>query len=245
MATAADALGGEVLRGPDGDRVDLASELHDTIATFDLVFQSEGTYRAYYRARGFNSSSDSIFTPDDFAEDPSDVETLSSDGEFRWERNSTQFVIDSTLTDVPLEFRLALREQEAEIDAFVLSSNLNLSDEELDALFDTVATLPGDYNLDGLVDAADFTLFRDTLGSTQPGSPADHDGNGVVDIDDFAGFTNNFGAGGASAVGSLNTGLLNTAAIPEPSTAWMALSCLVALNYRRRSLNHLSCAESI
>ncbi|CAN0361781.1 unnamed protein product, partial [Ectocarpus sp. 4 AP-2014] len=143
VTVVAEALGGEVLKAPGGDRVDLGSEQHDTIATYDLTFDTEGTYRAYYRARGFDGSSDSLYTPDGFGLDPEDNESLSNTGSFRWERNTTEFEVGSSLVGVPLEFRLAMREQDAELDAFVLSTNLSLSDEELDALFDV---LPGDYN---------------------------------------------------------------------------------------------------
>jgi hypothetical protein len=53
-------------------------------------------------------------------------------------------------------------------------------------------TLPGDYNLDGFVDAADYTVWRDYLGQTID-HPADGDDNGVVDQNDYAIWRNNFG----------------------------------------------------
>ena len=130
----ADALGGEVLRAPDGDRVDLTAELHDTIATFSLEFESAGTYSAYYRARGFNGSSDSLFTPDGFAVDPDNNESLSNNGVFRWERDPRTFTITESNVGVPLEFRIGMREQDAEFDAFVLHLDGSLTDVELDDL---------------------------------------------------------------------------------------------------------------
>lgn len=66
-------------------------------------------------------------------------------------------------------------------------------------------TLLGDYNLDGRVDAADYTKWRDLLGTVvAPYSSADGDGSGVVDAGDHAVWVANFGqslpaAGGGAA----------------------------------------------
>ena len=65
----------------------------------------------------------------------------------------------------------------------------------------------GDYNGDGIVDAADYTVWRDTLGSTTA-LQADGDNNGVIDADDYLVWASRFGA---SALPS------NADAIPEPS----------------------------
>lgn len=207
-----DALGGEVLKAPNGDRVDLPGEDHDTIATYEVEFITQGTYTAYYRARGFSGSSDSIYTPDDFATDPANQETLSSDGLFRWEKDDTTFAISSSHIGVPLEFRIAMREQQAEFDAFVISLDSNLSDAELDDLF---AHLPGDYNGDGLVDAADYTVWRDTEGQSGTGLAADGDGSGSVDQADYNIWV------------SAYTDSSPSASAPEPAT-WV-LACLMVL----------------
>ena len=55
--------------------------------------------------------------------------------------------------------------------------------------------LPGDYNLSGVVDAADYTVWRNTLGQTGliPYSGADGDGDGQVDTDDYQVWKANFG----------------------------------------------------
>jgi hypothetical protein len=50
----------------------------------------------------------------------------------------------------------------------------------------------GDYNLDGAVDSADYTVWRDTLGSTTD-LRADGDGNGVVEEADFQLWRAHFG----------------------------------------------------
>lgn len=216
----ANALGGEVLQAPGGDRVDLASELHDTIATFELEFETPGQYTAYYRARGFSGSSDSLFTPDDFGVDPDNNEGLSNNGQFRWEKDSRTFEITESHLGVPLEFRLGMREQDAELDAFVLHLNGSLSDRELDELF---AILPGDYNGDGNVDASDYNAWRSALGETGPNLPADGDGSGTVDVDDYEIWRTSYASiAGSSAVN------VSQQSVPEPSSLWLA-SVLVLL----------------
>jgi hypothetical protein len=62
-----------------------------------------------------------------------------------------------------------------------------------------VAVVPqqhGDYNVDGVVDAADYSVWRDTRGMhVTPGTGADGDGNGFVDGDDYEIWTDHFGQG--------------------------------------------------
>ena len=65
-----------------------------------------------------------------------------------------------------------------------------------------VPGLTGDYNSDNMVDAADYSVWRDTLGSTSD-LRADGDGDHVVGPGDFAVWKQNFGAfGGTSGGGS-------------------------------------------
>jgi hypothetical protein len=53
--------------------------------------------------------------------------------------------------------------------------------------------VPGDYNRDGAVNAADYTVWRDTLGSTAF-MAADGDNNGTIDVADYATWQSHFGA---------------------------------------------------
>jgi phospholipase/lecithinase/hemolysin len=54
-------------------------------------------------------------------------------------------------------------------------------------------SLPGDFNHDGLVDAADYTVWRDEFGLSGPGLAADGDGNKIVDSNDFKIWKADFG----------------------------------------------------
>jgi CSLREA domain-containing protein len=61
--------------------------------------------------------------------------------------------------------------------------------------------LPGDYNRDGLVNTADYTVWRDTGGSLGE-LPADGNGDGRVDASDYGVWKSNFGSGLADLGGS-------------------------------------------
>lgn len=78
----------------------------------------------------------------------------------------------------------------------------------------TPQTLSGDFNDDGVVDSADYTLWRDNRGQAVilPGD----DTPGTVDQSDYASWRDNYGA----SSGSASSGGL---AIPEPSTLVLLL----------------------
>jgi hypothetical protein len=74
-------------------------------------------------------------------------------------------------------------------------------------------TIPtGDYNGDGVVNAADYTVWRDTLGSTTD-LRADGNGDGVIDAADYGAWATNFGK-----VYSNGSGAASSAAVPEPAS---------------------------
>ncbi|MEQ8847719.1 hypothetical protein [Botrimarina sp.] len=81
----------------------------------------------------------------------------------------------------------------------------------------------GDYNGDGLVDAADYTVWRDTLGSSSD-LRADGNGNGVIDPADYDTWVGAYGEGGSS-----------TAAVPEPSAVVLSVLAVAGLAGRRRA----------
>lgn len=226
-ATEIDALGSEVIVAPNGDRIDLPADTHDSIVTYDLTFEQAGTYRAYYRARGFNGSTDSLYVPDDFDVDPDTADTLSSDGNFSWESGGT-FTVASAQVGVPLEFRLARRESMAELDAFVLDLDLSLSDSELDALFD-ITYDAADFDEDGDVDSDDLLIWQDGFGiaSAAEHTNGDADEDGDVDGRDFLAWQSGFTGAG--------TPLAQTAQIPEPTTGVIAVFGFIGFLIRFRN----------
>lgn len=91
----------------------------------------------------------------------------------------------------------------------------------------------GDYNNDGIVDAGDYTYWRDRVGqAVNRGTGADGDLNGVVDDGDYAIWKANFGKlvpnvpGGSGALFAMN--------VPEPSTALLAIATFSLLGSLRR-----------
>ena len=88
---------------------------------------------------------------------------------------------------------------------------------------------PGDYDHSGNVDAADYTFWRTTFGSSvTPGSGADGSGDGVVNAADYVFWRKIMGGSGS--------GSLVASAVPEPTT--VALCCLgvgaLTMTRRRR-----------
>lgn len=178
------ALGGEALQAPFGDLVDYPSEAHDTVAVYDVVFQQPGTYQAYYRALGYDSSTNSFYVPDDFGVDPEHIQETSSNSMYQWESGGT-FTITPADVDVPLEFRIGKRENIARLDAIVLALDPSLSSAELDALFETGFDA-GDFDEDGDVDRDDLSIWKAGYGTNFAShTEGDADGDGDVDGEDF------------------------------------------------------------
>ncbi|QEG36096.1 PEP-CTERM sorting domain-containing protein [Bythopirellula goksoeyrii] len=94
--------------------------------------------------------------------------------------------------------------------------SLSLTADSSRVLLEFAAALGGDFNVDGTVNAADYTVWRDNLG-------------GLYTQSDYMVWRNNFGATSAS----LPAG---SPAVPEPySVALLGLGCLLALASRRLS----------
>jgi hypothetical protein len=84
--------------------------------------------------------------------------------------------------------------------------------------------LTGDYNQDGFVNLADYTLWRDSLGSvvSELGAGADGNRDGTIDAEDYGVWRSHFGTGTPVNLGTGH-------AVPEPpSLCWLLASALIA-----------------
>jgi hypothetical protein len=92
------------------------------------------------------------------------------------------------------------------------------------------AGVPGDYNGNGVVDAADYTYWRDRLGDNAPLPNTDpNDTDGMVTAAEYAYWVSRFGATSGSGSGSLTSG-----AVPEPGGVALVAIGLGCLRFRRR-----------
>jgi hypothetical protein len=69
----------------------------------------------------------------------------------------------------------------------------------------------GDYNKNGVVDASDYAVWRDSLGASGGGLAADGNGNGTVDAGDYGVWKLHFRE-------SAGNGSVSNTTVPEPST---------------------------
>jgi hypothetical protein len=79
---------------------------------------------------------------------------------------------------------------------------------------DAPASIPGDYNQNGIVDAADYSLWRDMKGQSVGALAADGNGDQIVDEQDYDIWRANFGAAVAPASGSH---IPSRNSVPEPA----------------------------
>ncbi len=103
---------------------------------------------------------------------------------------------------------------------------------DLEVDFDNVrlSTAPavvGDYNFNGTVDAADYTIWRDTLNQTGDGLAADGNNDGTVNQADHTFWANRFG--------NTASGETETTSVPEPSSALLLFAAMGMLVVRRRA----------
>jgi GH35 family endo-1,4-beta-xylanase len=99
-----------------------------------------------------------------------------------------------------------------------------------ESLFSLVVA-PGDYNGDGTVNAGDYTVWRNTLGSTDD-LRADGNGDRMIDEADYVIWKSLFGTSYGSGSGQAS------AAVPEPaSAALLVLGCVMfsARRFRNRT----------
>jgi dockerin type I repeat protein len=93
-----------------------------------------------------------------------------------------------------------------------------------------VSVVSGDYNNDGIVDAADYAVWSDSLGS-KTSLAADGNGNGIIDAGDFEVWRSHFGETVAR-----QAALSSNAAVSEPASALLLLVGLLTMCARRRAI---------
>jgi uncharacterized membrane protein len=99
------------------------------------------------------------------------------------------------------------------------------------APFSSGGSLVGDYNSNGVVDAADYVFWRDKLGQNVALPNRDQNNNGPISAADYNSWRSNFGKT------NLGAGALSASAVPEPSTPALVLASVVGLvvtRYRTR-----------
>jgi hypothetical protein len=98
--------------------------------------------------------------------------------------------------------------------------------------FTITVPLAGDYNDDGTVDARDYTVWRNSVGTTGAGLAADGNGDMQITGADYTIWKNNYGEMAPGAAG------LIMASVPEPSS--LALAGVLAASFatfaRRRRM---------
>ena len=93
-----------------------------------------------------------------------------------------------------------------------------------------VAGIPGDYNNNGAVDAADYVVWRNLLNTNvTAGTAPDGSGNGIVDQADYDFWRARFG----NTSGSGSGGDLSTVPVPEPARAMLIIFGLAFLASHR------------
>jgi hypothetical protein len=94
--------------------------------------------------------------------------------------------------------------------------------------------VPGDYSQNGVVDAADYVVWRNNLGSA---TSLPNDDTASVGSDDYTRWRGRFGQIASSGSALPSAGLMS-AAVPEPSTFLLLMLCAGISVKRRRTLTN-------
>ncbi len=103
-----------------------------------------------------------------------------------------------------------------------LATLADITGDQFITVAQAAGSIDGDYNANGVVDAADYTVWLDHRGAS--GGPADGNGDGTVDQADYTYWKTRFG----------NSGTGTGKTVPEPATSLLALLGLAGLITRRR-----------
>jgi hypothetical protein len=136
-----------------------------------------------------------------------------------------------------VSLRLRMTGLDSSLPIYLLFGTQNASVEALDNAAahwvedrtDTLVLL-GDYNKNGAVEAADYTVWRNSIGQIGIAGPADGDADGAIGRADYTVWKNNYGKSSPSLEGRTTAVLSVT--VPEPSSATVLV--ILAMLLRRR-----------
>jgi uncharacterized protein YkwD len=100
-------------------------------------------------------------------------------------------------------------------DATLAGQNVDLGDLVAAASASSI----GDYNGNGIVDTADYVVWRNAFGQMSGHLPADGNGDGEVDADDYAIWRSHFGQ--VSTASGRSATLAFAKPVPEPRALWL------------------------
>jgi hypothetical protein len=108
--------------------------------------------------------------------------------------------------------------------AEIIRLNTGITNLQDNVFFATTPGLAGDFNFDGIVNAADYTVWRNSLGTeVSPFQGADATGDGLVTQDDYTVWKNSFGLTLSSGAAS------GSQAVPEPASVVLFAGVLLSV----------------
>ena len=143
------------------------------------------------------------------------------------------FDADGTFSSVDIDLLFEHLRDDGTVCHFDLDGDSVLSGADVDFLLSQIiGVLPGDANLDGLVEFADFLLLAQGFGKPGGWRDGDFSGDGNVQFEDFLLLSGNFGL----ELEPVTAAEVNVAAVAEPSAgALLLISLFVAFGGRRRA----------
>ncbi|MEO0530427.1 MAG: hypothetical protein AAF266_07580 [Planctomycetota bacterium] len=166
-------------------------------------------------------------------ETPVDV-TFGTWSRFRMEIDLEGGEYAAYLNDTPVaatEFEFAGASTFTDADIVAIAASFDTASQQATgtAFFDNFVVtdgIRGDYNSDGLIDAADYAVWRDQENQTGFSLAADGDANGVVDNADYVIWTENYGESNALSMSAVT--------VPEPMALSVSLVSLLGSALARR-----------
>ncbi|WP_231953900.1 carbohydrate-binding protein [Pirellulimonas nuda] len=215
----------------------LVANTNSSTAQFQVI-DAGGGYIALRAPNGYLVKADSqrygyLYTEPDLARGDANTTAVTDDAKFRWVNlPGGQFALYSKAMGLYVR---AEANSGPEMPLYAASATIGVAE-----TFSTGAivapTLPGDYNRDGFVDSADYTVWRDQLGDSvaAPFSGADGNGDLAVNHTDFEIWRTYFGQVPPAVAGLAETPLEVLAAPPVTpqveATVWEVPPTVAALS---------------